>query len=422
MIKTELEKLTVVLAAVDDGDSKMTTDECLDELEELANTYGLTVVGRIIQKRENRHRAHYLGKGKVDELRELIQFTGASGVICDDELTGSQIKNLSALINSDVTDRTMLILDIFAERATSAEGKLQVELASLKYRMSHLVGFGKAMSRIGGGAGTHTRGAGETKLALDRRVIRERVSILDRQIKELQASRAVSRGRREKNRIPVVSLAGYTNAGKSTLLNRLTEAEVLAEDKLFATLDTTTRKLVLPNGSEALLTDTVGFIQKLPHMLIEAFRATLDEMRYADIILHVVDASNTVRTEQMAVVYETLDMLKCSEKPVILAFNKTDKDIELPLPNDARAEKTLSISALSGQGCEELLAAIEDVLKKRRTPINVLIPYSDGKIISFIHGSCEILSEEHCDDGTYFELYADEEGRNRLNQYVTNQL
>ena len=279
------ERLILVGIELEDKDSPsaMAVEACLDELEELVNTAGATAVARTIQRREKVHPAHYLGKGKIEELKMMIHTYDATGIVCDDELSPAQLKNLEKMLETKVMDRTIVILDIFAGRAISGEGKIQVELAQLKYRMSRLTGMGASMSRLGGGIGT--RGPGEKKLETDRRHIKERIAELNRDLKEIQTHRELLRSQRNKKGTPVVSLVGYTNAGKSTTLNVLTQAGVLAEDKLFATLDTTTRKVELPGGSEILLTDTVGFIQKLPHHLIQAFRATLEELKYADILL-----------------------------------------------------------------------------------------------------------------------------------------
>ena len=395
----------------------MDTESCLDELNELVKTAGAESVGRLIQKREKIHPAHYLGKGKLEELQVMINAYDATGIVCDDELSPAQIKNLEQILNTKIMDRTMVILDIFASRAISREGKIQVELAQLKYRLSRLVGIGASLSRLGGGIGT--RGPGETKLEVDRRYIKSRIAELNRELKEIETHRELLRNQRDKKGKPVVSLVGYTNAGKSTLINKLTDAGVLAEDKLFATLDTTTRKVKLINGSEILLTDTVGFIQKLPHNLVQAFRATLEEMKYADILLHVVDASNSQRKEHMNVVYSTLRELGCEETPVITVFNKIDReDVEYPLPFDIKARDTVKISAKTGKGTENMLTAIEELLKSFRKSIKVMIPYSEGSLISYIHGKCEIISEEHTETGYLIEAYVNEETENRLKNYI----
>ena len=412
MHETEKDIEKVILVGVESDRAEISMEESLRELEDLAKTAGAEALDSLIQKREAAHPGHYLGKGKLDELKDLIALHGATGVICDDELSPGQIRRMSEVLDVKIMDRTMLILDIFAGRASSAEGKVQVELAQLKYRLSHLSGLGKSLSRLGGGIGT--RGPGEKKLETDRRHIRARISALQRELKEIQVSRGVMRERREKNNLPVVSLAGYTNAGKSTLMNLITNAGVLEEDKLFATLDTTTRKITLPGGTTALLTDTVGFIQKLPHSLIQAFKATLEEMLRADILLHVIDASNPAREHQMAVVYKTLGELKCQDKDIIAVFNKTDMPHELPLPADKRAAAALSMSARTGQGRDALLAAIEEAVSRRKRRLTVLIPYTEGRLLSLAHGKCEIISESHEEGGTRVELYADGEMTERL--------
>ena len=414
---TEEMKERVILVGVDQDTVGMDTESCLDELDELVKTAGAVSVARMIQKRERVHPAHYLGKGKLEELQVMINAYDATGIVCDDELSPAQIKNLEQILNTKIMDRTMVILDIFASRAISKEGKIQVELAQLKYRLSRLEGIGASMSRLGGGIGT--RGPGETKLEVDRRYIKSRIAELNRELKEIETHRQLLRSQRDKKGTPVVSLVGYTNAGKSTLINHLTDAEVLAEDKLFATLDTTTRLVKLPNGSDILLTDTVGFIQKLPHNLVQAFRATLEEMKYADILIHVVDSSNSQRKEHMNVVYNTLRELGCEETPVITAFNKIDKEeVEYPLPIDMKAMYTVNISAKKGEGIENMLETVEELLKSFRKSMKVLIPYQEGSLISYIHGKCELISEEHTETGYLIEAYVTEEVENRLQPYV----
>ncbi len=409
----------VILFAVEPDErnsrSAMETEACLDELEELVRTAGAVAVARCVQKRERVHPGHYLGKGKIEELKMMVEAYGASGVVCDDELSPAQLKNLERMLEIKVMDRTIVILDIFAGRAISGEGKIQVELAQLKYRLSRLTGMGASMSRLGGGIGT--RGPGEKKLETDRRYIKDRIAELNSAAKEIQTHRELLRTQRGKKGTPVISLVGYTNAGKSTLINKLTDAGVLAEDKLFATLDTTTRKVQLPNGSEILLTDTVGFIQKLPHHLVQAFRATLEELKFADILLHVVDASNSNRQEQMQVVYKTLDDLGCADTPVITVFNKMDREIELPLPMDNKAREMAQISAFTGDGLEGMLGLIEKLLKSFRKSMVALVPYTEGGLIGWAHGRCEMIREEHTPEGVLLEVYVDEESANRLEKY-----
>lgn len=411
------ERVILVGVELDERNSRslMEMDACLDELEELVKTAGATAVARTVQKRERVHPGHYLGKGKIEELKMMLQTYDASGIVCDDELSPAQLKNLEQMLETKVMDRTIVILDIFAARALSGEGKIQVELAQLKYRLSRLTGLGASMSRLGGGIGT--RGPGEKKLETDRRYIKERIAELNQEAKEIRTHRELLRAQRSKKGTPVVSLVGYTNAGKSTLINTLTDAGVLAEDKLFATLDTTTRKVELPGGSEILLTDTVGFIQKLPHHLVQAFRATLEEMKYADILLHIVDASDPNRAEHMQVVYQTLRDLGCADTPIITVFNKMDREVELPLPEDKNARDIAQISAATGQGLEQLLQSIEKLLQSFRNSLTALLPYTEGSLLGWVHGRCEIIREEHTADGVLLEIYVDEESANRLEKF-----
>lgn len=339
-------------------------EESLDELKELADTAGAEAVGRVIQNRESMHPGTYIGSGKIDEVRELAAELHADGVICDDELTPAQLRGLEQELDLKVMDRTLVILDIFAQHATTSEGKLQVELAQLRYRLARLTGKGIAMSRLGGGIGT--RGPGEKKLETDRRLIKSRIARLNRELKEMQIHRDTARKKRLNEAVPVAAIVGYTNAGKSTLLNALTGAGILAEDKLFATLDPTTRRMELPSGQSILLTDTVGFIRKLPHHLVEAFKSTLEEARYADYILHVVDSVNPQMDAQMEAVYETLDRLGIAGKPVITLFNKRDLAANSELPKDANAVRTIGISAGTGKGLEELLEVLEEQLRNQQ--------------------------------------------------------
>lgn len=409
---TDKEEERVVLIGIYTPDS----DLILDELERLADTAGAVVVGRMTQKRETFSRTHYFGKGKLNELKEMITETNATGVICDDELTASQMRQMSDVLGSKVMDRTLLILDIFAKHAVSAEGKVQVELAQLKYNLSHLTGLGKQLSRLGGGIGT--RGPGEKKLETDRRQIRERIHELNRELKTIETHRETQRGKRQRKGIPVIALVGYTNSGKSTLMNQITDADVLVEDKLFATLDTTTRKISMPSGADYLFTDTVGFIRKLPHNLVNAFKATLDELKYADILIHVVDASDDEREEQMEAVYGVLSQLVDNGKPIITAFNKIDKEnVSTPLPKDMCALKTVSVSAKEGAGMELLLLTIEETIKSFKSLIKVLIPYTEGHLVELIHKNCEPIHSEHTEAGVYIEAFANDEFRGRFKDY-----
>ncbi len=408
-----------VLVGIETDENEGMIEAYLDELEELAQTANAEVVGRLVQKRESIHSAHYLGKGKIDELKAVITELNATGIICDDELSPAQLKNLNSMLDIKIIDRTMLILDIFASRAQSREGKIQVELAQLKYRMSRLTGLGTSLSRLGAGIGT--RGPGEKKLETDRRHLRERISELNSDLKDIETSRNVLRSQRTKKGFPIISIVGYTNAGKSTLLNTLTNAKVLAEDKLFATLDTTTRKVKLSGSTEILITDTVGFIRKLPHHLVKAFRSTLEEIKYGDILLHVVDVSNERCEEQIKVVYETIKELDCINTPVITVFNKIDKDINLPFPIDNIARKVVKISAKHNTNIDELLTTIEQLLQEGKNKLEVLIPYTDGNLLNMLHGQCEIISEEHTNEGVLVSAYMNEEMSLRLNKYVVAQ-
>lgn len=378
-------------------------EESLDELAELVNTAGAVTVGRLIQNREQIHPGTYIGKGKIQELKDLVWELDATGVVCDDELSPAQLRNLEQELDVKVMDRTLIILDIFASRATTSEGKIQVELAQLKYRLARLVGLRSSLSRLGGGIGT--RGPGEKKLEMDRRLVKNRIAQLNRELGEVKRHREVARARRSRNQVPVAAIVGYTNAGKSTLLNTLTGAGVLEEDKLFATLDPTTRMLSLPGGQEILLTDTVGFIRKLPHHLIEAFRSTLEEARYADIILHVVDASNPRMEQQMHVVYETLKALEVTNKTVITLFNKTDRLSEIPRLRDFQADQTLLISAKEQQGLDQLQELLARLLLERQVLIERIYPYDKAGLIQMIRRHGRLLEEEYQTEGIYVKAY-----------------
>ena len=411
-LKETKERVILVGVQADDNED---TEKSLDELEELAQTAGAETVGRIIQNREQIHPGTYVGKGKLDEIKNLLWETDATGIICDDELSPAQLGNLQDALDTKVMDRTLIILDIFAERASTNEGKIQVELAQLKYRQSRLVGLGKSLSRLGGGIGT--RGPGEKKLEMDRRLIKGRIAQLNRELKDVKRHREVTREQRSRNHIPVIAIVGYTNAGKSTLLNRLTGSSVLEEDKLFATLDPTTRGLKLPSGQEVLLTDTVGFIRKLPHHLIEAFKSTLEEAKYADMILHVVDVSNPQMDEQMYTVYETLQNLDVKDKVVITAFNKQDRLTEVPIIRDFKADHIVNISARTGQGLDTLQSVIEQILRERKIEISRTYSYADAGKIQLIRKYGELLEEEYREDGIFVhafvpkELYGKIQGR-----------
>lgn len=399
-LKQVKEKVILVGVSTDDHDD---TEESLDELEELALTAGAVTVGRVVQNLSQIHPVTYVGKGKLDEIKDLLWETEATGIICDDELSPIQLGNMEDALNTKIMDRTLIILDIFANRASTNEGKIQVELAQLKYRQSRLVGLGKSLSRLGGGIGT--RGPGEKKLEMDRRLIKGRIAQLNRELKDVKRHREVTREQRSRNQVPVIAIVGYTNAGKSTLLNTLTGADVLEEDKLFATLDPTTRNLKLPSKQEVLLTDTVGFIRKLPHHLIEAFKSTLEEAKYADIILHVVDASNPQMDEQMYIVYETLMNLEVKNKPVITAFNKQDKVDGEVILRDFKADHVVNISAKTGEGLENLQNVIEEVLREQKILIEQLYPYADAGKIQLIRKYGELLEEEYREEGIFAKGY-----------------
>ena len=391
----------VVLLGVDVGDD---TKESIKELAELVDTAGATVLDSIIQSRERMHPGTYIGKGKIEEVKDRVIELGATGVVCDDELTPAQLRNLEDLLDTKVMDRTMVILDIFAKRATTSEGKIQVELAQLKFSSARLVGLRSSLSRLGGGIGT--RGPGEKKLEMDRRLIHERISQLKAELKKVENHRDLIRKFRDENLAFNVAIVGYTNAGKSTLLNKLTDANILAEDKLFATLDPTTRKLKLGSGQEILVTDTVGFIRKLPHHLIEAFKSTLEEAKYANLLIHMVDASNEEASSQMLVVYDTLKSLDVVDKDIITVFNKTDlMEENMELPRDFHADKVLKMSAKTGEGIEDLKKTVEDILQKQRVYLEHVFPYKDAGKIAIVRKFGEILSEEYIDEGISIRAY-----------------
>ena len=392
----------VILVGVDTSGME-DAGRSLDELEELAKTARASVVGRLIQTRESAHPATYIGKGKLLELKDLIWETDATGIICDDELTSAQLGNLEEELSCKIIDRTLLILDIFAARAVSGEGKIQVELAQLKYRASRLTGLGRSLSRLGGGIGT--RGPGEKKLEMDRRLIRERISRLKRELKDVEKHRELIRGQRKQSGLKVAALVGYTSAGKSSIENALTDAGILEDAMLFSTLDTTTRSLMLDNTQEILITDTVGFIRKLPHHLVEAFKSTLEEAKYADIIIHVVDASNPQMDEQMHVVYETLRQLGVEDRPVITLFNKQDR-LERPVSQrDFRAEYSIMTSAKTGQGLEELKSALLEIIRRDQIYIERLYDFSESGKIQLIRSRGQLLSEEYVPEGIEVKAY-----------------
>lgn len=392
----------VILAGVQTYESDDTV-QSLYELRELAETAGAVTVGTIMQSRETIHPATYLGKGKLEELKELLYDLDATGVICDDELSPAQLNNLEQELECKVMDRTMVILDIFAQRAKTSEGKIQVELAQLKYRAARLVGMRASLSRLGGGIGT--RGPGEKKLEMDRRLIHSRIGQLKEQLEQVQKHRELIRSQRDKSRVKVAAIVGYTNAGKSTLLNTMTQAGVLEENQLFATLDPTTRALDLPGKQQILLTDTVGFIRKLPHHLIEAFKSTLEEAKYADIIIHVVDASNPQKEKQMHVVYETLKDLGVKDQPILTLFNKQDRIENPEILKDMKADKTLKISAKTGQGLDDLKDELEKILRARSILLERVFPYEKAGLIQIVRAKGQLLEEEYRGDGIYVKAF-----------------
>lgn len=418
--ETESMRERVILVGVDLGDGE-DVQASLDELAELSKTAGAETVGQMIQNREGIHPGTYIGKGKIDELKELIYNTSAHTVVCDDELSPAQLGNLQEALECKVIDRTVMILDIFAAHASTREGKLQVELAQLKYRISRLTGLGVSLSRIGGGAagssgGIGTRGPGEKKLEMDRRVIRDRISMLNRQLKEIVVTRDTMRKQRRGNAAKVVAIVGYTNAGKSTLLNSLTQAGVLEEDKLFATLDPTTRSYEMENGQNILFTDTVGFINKLPHHLIQAFRSTLEEAKYADMILHVVDGSDANYENHMKVVYDTLKDLGIQDKPILTVFNKMDlwEAEESPMCKDEYSEDVVRVSAKYKRGLEELLQKTEQILNAGFVRIEKIFSYEEAGKIQLIRKYGNLDTEEYREDGIFVEAAIPSEYVGRL--------
>lgn len=393
-LKEEQERVILVGVQTREEDD---TQDSLDELKDLVKTAGAETVGMMIQSREAIHPGYYVGTGKLEEIRMMAAAYDATGIVCDDELTPSQMNNLERELELKIMDRTMVILDIFAARARTSEGKIQVELAQLRYRASRLTGLGTSMSRLGGGIGT--RGPGEKKLEMDRRLIKVRISQLKRDLEQVKRHRELLREGRSRENIMTAAIVGYTNAGKSTLLNTLTNADVLEEDKLFATLDPTTRVLELPGKQRLYLTDTVGFIRKLPHHLIEAFKSTLEEAKYADFIIHVVDASNPQRDEQMYVVYETLKELGVQDKKIVTLFNKQDKVEEPEILRDFRADYVLKTAVKTGQGLEELKEVLEKVITEDQIYLERVLGYQEAGQVQIIRKYGQLLSEEYTPEG-----------------------
>ena len=401
----------VILVGVDTEGGE-TAERSLDELAELAATAGAEVTGRLIQTRECVHPATYIGRGKLIELKELLWETEATGIICDDELSSTQLGNLEEELDCKVLDRTLLIRDIFAARAVSGEGKIQVELAQLRYRASRLSGLGRSLSRLGGGIGT--RGPGEKKLEMDRRLIRERISRLKKELADVERHRELLRSQRNQSGMKVAALVGYTSAGKSSIENALTNAGILEDAMLFSTLDTTTRALQLDGTQEILLTDTVGFIRKLPHHLIEAFKSTLEEAKYADIIIHVVDVSNPRMDEQMYVVYDTLRQMGAEGKPVITLFNKQDRLEKEESHKDFQADYSIATSAKTGQGLDKLKAALLEIIRRDQIYVERLYPFADAGKIQMIRSKGQLLSEEYLPEGIQIKAYVPQDVYGKL--------
>ncbi len=410
MIENENTTQRAILVAADCGD--WDAQVSIDELEELAESAGAEVVAKVIQVRKDYDKATLIGRGKLDEVRELAEANDADILIFDHELTAANIRNLEEATGLGVIDRTMLILDIFAARAQTRAGRLQVELAQYKYRLPRLEGMGKNLSRLGGGIGT--RGPGESKLESDRRHIRRRIESLERKLEELSANRELIRSRRKKEGVITAAIIGYTNAGKSTLLNRLTNAGVLSEDKLFATLDPTARSLELPDGRSIMLVDTVGFVRRLPHHLVEAFKSTLEETIQADILLNVCDISSGEADSQTEVTRELLRSLKADKSPVLNVLNKCDLiEGELPICT----EDCVLISAATGFGIDEMLRKLSKLLPPSQIRMNLLIPYSAGGISAEIRESGKIFSEEFTENGTLTDALVDVKILHKVEQY-----
>ena len=414
----ELKKERVLLAGVHTGCRDVlsdTTEETMKELGELAETAGAEVVAEVIQNKSELESGTYMGEGKLYEIAQMIERLEIDAVIFDDELSGIQTRNISDILGVKVIDRAMLILDIFAMRAKSGEGKLQVELAQLKYRMPRLRGLGEQMSRTGGGIGT--RGPGETKLESDRRHIRRRINALEEEIAELAKHRELLRKRRSKDSVVTAALVGYTNAGKSTLLNALTDADVFAEDKLFATLDPTSRGIILEDMRTVLLVDTVGFIRKLPHHLVEAFKSTLEEAAVADVLLHVIDASNPQYESHIKVVDNVLSDIGAGGKPIIGVYNKCDNAGDIIAPNNGY-DASVCISAKYKEGFGELLEKLSELAPGKKVKVKALIPYTKGSLLSDLHKKQKVISEDYSADGTIVELMVDEIGYQGIKEYI----
>lgn len=414
MTETEIKAPRVMLAAVDLGEYD--ASQSLDELEELAQTAGAETVVRIIQRRPSFDSATCIGSGRLEEIAEICEREEIDQIIFDHELTATQIRNIEAVCNVHTIDRTMLILDIFAQRATTHEGRLQVEIAQHKYRLPRLAGMGIKLSRLGAGIGT--RGPGETKLETDKRHIRTRISALSQELKEIEKRRANHRARRKKDGVLICAIVGYTNVGKSTLLNRLTEAGVLAENKLFATLETTSRSIELPDGRSVMLVDTVGLIRRLPHHLVEAFKSTLEEAANADVILHVCDASADNCEEQAKVTLELLSQLGCEGIPVVTVLNKCDK---VPYIDEIGLEENVvKISARNGDGIDGLLLAIQAALPQSAIRTKLLLPFDKAGLVNLIRKDGKVFSEEYVAEGILLDALVDIKVFSKVEEYKWN--
>jgi GTPase len=421
LIERTFREKIVIVGVVLPGSTEEEIEEHLDELAELIDTAGADVVERVVQRRSEPDPATYVGKGKAQELHEISETVDSDTVVFDDELTPAQQRNLEKILGRTAIDRTDVILDIFAQNARTQEGKAQVELALLRHRLPRLRGRGLQLSRQQGGGGSAriaTRGPGETQLETDRRRLVRRIQKLEHDLKELRKQRHVQRKQRRSSPYSSVSIVGYTNAGKSTLLNRLTDAGVLTENRLFATLDPRTRRMQLPGGETVLLSDTVGFIRKLPHGLVEAFRSTLEEVAEADMLLHIVDGSAVNPEEQMQAVQTVLAEIDAADIPQLVAFNKLDADRDSVKKLVASHPGSVAFSALTGEGVDDLLQALTDRLRALSNIVELLVPYDRGDIVAALHREGEVLMESHEDNGTRLRARLDDAGASRFREFT----
>ena len=418
----ENERAILVALELESGeiiDGKTEGERSLDELEELAKTAGLTVVDKVLQRKSSIDSAFYIGKGKLEKLSLLRQSLDANLIVFDDELSGAQVRNIENITGVKVIDRTVLILDIFAKRAKSKEGKIQVELAQLKYRLPRLTGMGTALSRLGGGIGT--RGPGEKKLEIDKRHIRRRIELLEKELEEISKRRNLTREKRKKNNIPVVALVGYTNAGKSTLMNKLCNSSVFAENMLFATLDPAARNMVLPDGRNVMLVDTVGFIRKLPHELVEAFKSTLEEAVHADVLLHVVDISNSEAESQIKVSENILNSLGAMNKPVITILNKCDLVKEDTIHTLGLGKKnTYEVSAITGKGIDNIINAIMEAIPAREKEVCLQVPYNEAWVLSYVHDKGKVISVEYGEEAISLKAVLGNDALSKVERFINH--